>query len=132
MKLQRNDRVCILKTGRLYEHDMAVVALKKQGIPFYNETESSSGLSLAMPLQPSMGPGTFYSVLVPSCFVETAKQTLEDLPFEVTTTPDAWDFVPNEKIKRLWKGSIWIYLIIGLLLWIPSIIEIIKIIASAL
>jgi hypothetical protein len=83
-----------------------------------------------MPQLPSVGPGTFYSILVPSPFVKTAKQALEELPFEVTTTPDVWHFVPNEKIKRLWKWSILIYVLFGLLASIPSTIGIIKWIVS--
>ncbi len=91
---------------------------KEKGIPFYNEMEYSSGLRLAMPFQPSMGPGTFYSILVPKPFVETAKQTLEELPFKVTTTPDSWHFVPSDKIKRIWKVGIRIYLTMILLLYV--------------
>ncbi len=123
MKLKANDFSCVLKTGRLYEHDMAVNTFKEKGIPFYNEMEYSSGLRLAMPFQPSMGPGTFYSILVPKPFVETAKQTLEELPFEVTTTPDIWDFAPNDKIKRIWKIGVWIYLIVGLLVSVFSMFD---------
>ena len=132
MKLKANDFSCVLKTGRLYEHDMAVSTFKKKGIPFYNEMESSSGLRLAMPFQPSMGPGTFYSILVPKPFVENAKQTLEELPFEVTTTPEVWHFVPNEKIKKLWKIYSWIIVIFFLLSLVKGIIEIVQTIASRL
>jgi hypothetical protein len=133
MKLKMNDKVCVLKTGHLYEHDMAVVALKKQGIPFYNETESSRGLRQAMPLQPSVGPGTFYSILVPSKFVETAKQILEELPFEITTNPDVWDFLPDKhkKLKKYWKVYAWICVIILLFSLIQALVEIVQTIASA-
>jgi hypothetical protein len=134
MKLKMNDKVCVLKTGRLYEFDMAVVALKKQGIPFYNETESSSGLRLAMPMQPSVDPGTFYSILVPSRFVETAKQTIEELPFEVTTNPGVWDFLPDKhkKLKKYWKVYSWICVIILLFSLVQALVEIVQTIASAL
>jgi hypothetical protein len=45
---------CVLKTGRLLDHDLAVNVLTEHGIPFFRQMESVSGLTLAMPFQPSM------------------------------------------------------------------------------
>jgi hypothetical protein len=59
-----NKFVCVLKTGKLFEHDLASNALTEHGIPFHKQLETSSGLRLAMPFQPSMGPGTWYNILV--------------------------------------------------------------------
>jgi hypothetical protein len=37
----------VFKTGKLHELDMAANVLRGQGIPFFKETESSSGARLA-------------------------------------------------------------------------------------
>ncbi|MBW1899892.1 MAG: hypothetical protein JRI61_12690 [Deltaproteobacteria bacterium] len=71
-----SNNICILKTGRLFEHDIAANALAENSIPFYKQMETSSGLRLAMPFQPAMGPGTYYNILVSEKFLEEAKQIL--------------------------------------------------------
>ena len=60
MDNDKTNFICVLKTGKTHEHYMAANALKDEGIPFYKEQETSSGLRLAMPFQSTMGPGTFF------------------------------------------------------------------------
>lgn len=117
-----NSHVCILSTGKLYEHDMAANSLKENAIPFYKQMENSSGLRLAMPFQPAMGPGTYYNILVPRPFTDEAKRILEELPIDVTTEPDIWHFGASEKVKRGWKIYIWFCLILGLFVFLFDII----------
>ncbi|MBU4485883.1 MAG: hypothetical protein KKD38_03050 [Candidatus Delongbacteria bacterium] len=105
-----NDYICILKTGKLLEHDLASNALKEKAIPFYKQVESSSGLRLAMPAQPAMGPGTYYNILVPRPFADEAINVLKELPIEMTTEPENWHFGASEKVKTGWKIYIWIIL----------------------
>ncbi len=115
MNNNQTNFICVLKTGKTHEHDMAANALKDNGIPFYKEQETSSGLRLAMPFQSTMGPGTFFSILVPEKAIDDAKSILNELPIDLTTDPDVWHFSPNKKAKRFWKIFIWINLGIGLL-----------------
>jgi hypothetical protein len=67
---------------------MAANSLGDEGIPFFKQTESSSGVRTAMSLQPAMGPGTWYSILVPDRIIEQAKSSLSNLLFEIGTNPD--------------------------------------------
>jgi hypothetical protein len=116
------NHVCILRTGKLFEHDMAANALKENHIPFYKQLEMSSGLRLAMPFQPAMGPGTYFSILVPKNFKDAAKQLLHELPIEVTTEPDIWHFGASEKEKKGWKICVWIILLTTLIIFVVNII----------
>ena len=105
-----DNHVCILRTGKLFEHDIAANVLKDNNIPFYKQAESSSGLRLAMPFQPAMGPGIFYNILVPKQFEENAREILKELPIEVTTDPDVWHFGATPREKWGWKLFAWIIL----------------------
>jgi hypothetical protein len=102
----------VFKTGKLHELDMAANVLSEEGIPFFKETESSSGLRLAMPFQPAMGPGIWYSILVPDELKEQAKSVLSNLPFKIGTEPDIWHFGSSEKQKRWWKIFAWFMLVL--------------------
>lgn len=111
----KREYTVVFKTGKLYELDMASNALQDEGIPFFKETESSSGVRLAMSFQPSMGPGTWYSILIPDQLVDEAKSVLSKLPFEIGTEPEVWHFGSSEKQKRWWKIFVWFILILGAL-----------------
>lgn len=102
-----NDHICVLRTGKLYEHDIASNALEENDIPSFKQVETSSGLRLAMPFQPAMGPGTFYKIFVPEKFSEEAKKILSELPIDVTINPDVWHFSSNARVKKYWKLFIW-------------------------
>jgi len=105
---------------------MASEALKEKNIPFYRQSESSSGIRTAMPAQPTMGPGTWYSILVPEIAVEDAKAILAELPFEVGTNPDIWHFGPDEKVKKGWKIYGYFILAITILLAIAYVIMVLR------
>jgi hypothetical protein len=100
MSTSQTKHVVVFKTGKLYELDTASEALKGKNIPFYRQEEASSGLLMAMPAQPTMGPGIWYSILVPEIAVEDAKAILAELPFEVGTNPDIWHFGPDKNVKK--------------------------------
>ncbi len=117
------DHIVILKTGKLHELDMATNLLSEKEIPFYKECENSSGLRMAMPFQPSMGPGEWYSVLVHKNIEDKAKEELKNLPFEITTEPDIWNFGANEKSKKGWRIYAWILLLAGLLFFIQYLYD---------
>jgi len=102
---------------------MAANALKENNIPFYKQMETSSGLRIAMPFQPAMGPGAYYNILVPSKFVEEAKIIIGNLPIDLTVEPDIWHFGANEKIKKGWKIYVWLFLAFSLIAFAAGIIK---------
>ncbi len=118
-----DDHIPIFKTGKLYELDMACDLLSEKGIPYYKECENSAGVRLAMPFQPSMGPGIWYSIMVHKDIAASAKDELNNLPFEITTNPDIWHFHPSEKVKKFWRISAWITLLISVLFLIKYIYD---------
>jgi hypothetical protein len=118
--------VCIMKTGKLYELDMAMNALTEKKIPFYKEEVSSSGLRFAMSFQPSMGPGTWYAIIVPEVAVNEARNILEGLPLEVSTNPDIWHFGASKKARTGWRIYAWIILIITFLFLIKYLYDLLK------
>jgi hypothetical protein len=124
MKEESNsNHICILKTGRLLDHDLAANALTENGIPFYKQMETITGLKLAMPFQPAMGPGTYYNILVPERFSKEAKEILAELPIDLTDDPDLFHFGASEKEKAGWKIYVWVILTITAIIIIGSIIR---------
>ena len=118
-----SNHICILKTGRLLDHDLAANALTENGIPFYKQMETITGLKLAMPFQPAMGPGTYYNILVPEKFSEEAKQILSELPIDLTVDPDLFHFGASEKVKLGWKIYVWVILAITAIILLANLIE---------
>lgn len=116
------NHIVIFKTGKLHEIDMASKRLAERGIPFYKQEESVSGLTTAYPFQPSMEPGTWFSILVPEIAFDDAKLVLSELPFAITVDPDIWHFDSSAKTKRRWKIISWIIIGVSVLLALSKII----------
>jgi hypothetical protein len=95
------ESVVVLKTGRLFEADMAATALEEARVPHYRQEQSSSGLSFAMPVAPSAGPGVFWVILVPREAATRAQSVLDRLPLEAEESPGVWDFGPTEEARSL-------------------------------
>lgn len=108
--MNSNDFVIVLCTGQVMKFDMAVAALKEAGIAHQVRAETATGLKLSLAVMPAMGPGNFFTVLVPANAEAEAKRVLAKLPFEIATNPDAWDFQPTRTVKGRWN-----YVIIGIL-----------------
>jgi hypothetical protein len=118
--------VTVFVTGKLIQFDMAVDALKQASIPFQSRVETGTGMKLAMPVAPTPGPGTFWSILVPEKALAGARAVLSELPFPITTSPGPWDFLPpamSEEARADVRGQRWI-LAIGFLLLSAIIIAI--------
>lgn len=109
------DFVVVFRTGKLVELDSAVNVLKEAGIPHFMREETSGGLRMAMSATPAMGPGAWYSLLVPERSLRLAKDILSQLPFEIRTDPGVWDFGPEKGVKSGWKIYLAISLLIGLI-----------------
>ena len=114
----------VFVTGKIIQFDMAVDALKQARVPFQTQEETGTGMKLSMPVVPTPGPGTFWSILVPEKVMPDARQVLSDLPFPITTNPGPWDFLPSrlsEEALADARGQRWI-LSIGFLLTSAMII----------
>ena len=98
------DSIVVLRTGRLFEADMAASALETAGVPHFRQEQSSSGLSFAMPAAPSAGPGILWVVRVPEAVAEQARSVLEELPIPIEESPGVWDFSPTERAKSLHRS----------------------------
>ena len=90
-----SNMISVMRTGHLYKADMADELLKDARVPHHLREESASGMRVAMPAAPSMGPGVWWAVLVPEERAEEARLVLSELPFEITTTPGVWDSQPG-------------------------------------
>lgn len=113
----------ILSTGRIIDFEMACDSLKEKGIPFIRQEENISGLKEAY-VQPVMGPGNFFNLLVPNAVKEDAINTISELPIDVTTEPDLWHFNENEKSKRNWKIYIWFVLAVSAVMLVVNLLKI--------
>jgi hypothetical protein len=116
--------VTVFVTGKVVQFDMAVDALKRAQLPFQTQEETGTGMKLSMPVAPTPGPGTFWSILVLEKVLPDARQVLSDLPFPITTNPGPWDFLPSrlsEEALADARGQRWI-LAIGFLLLSAMII----------
>ena len=92
----------ILRTGKIYEFEMACNALGEAGIPHIKQEETFTGLKTGY-VQPVMGPGVFFNLLVPTALKEEALKKISELPIEITTDPDIWHYGADEKSKTYWK-----------------------------
>ncbi len=120
------DFVTVFCTGQLMKFDMAVGALEEAGIAHQVRAETLTGLRLAMPVMPTLGPGNFFTLLVPASAESEARLVLSEIPFEIATNPGSWDFEPQPTVKRWWKIVIigaaallilyWIIFLVGNLL----------------
>ncbi|MFM7804282.1 MAG: putative signal transducing protein [Verrucomicrobiota bacterium] len=104
MKSHPSEFTPILSTGKMLCFDWACGALEDAGIPYQCREESSGGLQVAMPAFPSVMPGTWWTVLVPSSQGPEAQEILASMPFDHGTTPDVWDYQPKPSGKRVWQS----------------------------
>ena len=101
-----------MRTGQLYQIDMADQALNTAQIPHFLREETSSGMRIAMPVSPSMGPGNWFVLLVPEEYADVARKVLSELPLEISLNPDVWDCQPTEEKRRRWRIYLTVYLLV--------------------
>ncbi len=116
------DYEVILRTGRIFDFEMACDALREAGIPFVKQEESVTGIKDGY-VQPSMGPGSFFNLLVPKQFKGKAVQVISELPIELTLEPDFWHYGADERSKRWWKIFAMVVLGIAILLLALSLLS---------
>ena len=73
MNTDRTEFTPILRTGQMLSFDWVCGELDEAGIPYQCREESSGGIQMAMPAFPSVMPGTWWTVLVPSSLRQRAQ-----------------------------------------------------------
>ncbi len=121
--MKTDDQVTVFRTGSLVEFDSVTCALKDAGIPYFTREETSAGLRLAMPVAPSVGPGTWWAVIVPRQAADNARDIIQEFPFGDKTDPGVWDFQPTRNVKIGWKIYIGGMLLLILLSGLWELIE---------
>lgn len=112
----------ILRTGRIFDFEMACEALREAGIPFVKQEESVTGIKDGY-VQPSMGPGSFFNLMVPEQFKEKAVLVISELPIDITLEPDFWHYGADERSKKRWKILALVVLGIAILLLALSLLN---------
>ncbi len=119
----KDDPIVIFRTGSLVEFDSVTGALKEEGIPHFTREETSGGLRLATPCSPSVGPGTWWVVVVPGEAAADAQAVIARFPFGEKTSPDVWDFQPSHRVQMGWKVYAWVTLSMVLLSLLWEVIQ---------
>jgi hypothetical protein len=119
---ERTEYVTVFRSGKLWEIDLGRDALKENNVPFFAQTQSLSGVQMALDAAPTMGPGVSWSLLVPPEAVERAREVLRSHRLETEKEPGAWDFAPDTRVKKYWKAYIWVVLIIMALMFAVEIL----------
>jgi hypothetical protein len=89
--------VTVYATGRILRFNMALDALRQAQVPVQTQEQSSTGPAYSMPVVPTLGPGVFWSLLVPEKALGEAERVLAELPFPITTNPGFWDLLPDSE-----------------------------------
>jgi hypothetical protein len=99
----------VFQTGRLWEVELVANELDKEGIPFYQQEQTSSGLRLAKPFAPAMAPGVWWLIYVPQKSQERVDAIISGLPIEVTKNPGVWHYNASGKPSGWFR---WYYIVI--------------------
>ena len=116
--MRTDDQTVVFRTGSLVEFDSVTGALKDAGIPHFTREETSAGLRLATPVAPSVGPGTWWAVVVPRGAAEDAMAIISRFPFSDKTSPGVWDFQPSKRVQIGWKiyaGGVLLFILLSAL-----------------
>ena len=121
--MRKDDQIVVFRTGSLVEFDSVIGALENAGIPHFTREKTSAGLRLATPASPSVGPGTWWVVVVPCEAAEDARTIISAFPFSDKTSPDVWDFQPSKRVQIGWKIYAGGVLLFGLLVALRELIQ---------
>jgi hypothetical protein len=105
--MRKNDQIVVFRTGSLVEFDSVTGALEDAGVPYFTREETSAGLRLATPASPSVGPGTWWMVVVPCGAAEDARTIISAFPFSDKTSLGVWDFQPSKKSANWMEDLRW-------------------------
>jgi len=112
----------VYRSGMSHEVEMVANVLDEASIPYYRQEEIGT-TRLAMPFQPSMGPGVYWIVIVPATERQKAAELISNLPISHDEHPDVWGFKPAPETKKFFRYYAILILVIsgvGLLLALIS------------
>ncbi len=92
----------VYRSGMPHEVELVANTLDEAGIPYYRQEEIGT-TRLAMPFQPSMGPGVYWIVIVPATEREKAAELISNLPISHDEHPDVWGFKPAPEAKKFFR-----------------------------
>ncbi len=103
-------REFVYRSGRLYEADLVATEMERLGLPFHRAEETPLGTRFAMPAAPSMGPSSYWLVVVPGSHAAIARAVVRRLPVSRRAYPGVWAFGPTSAAKNFFKVCAWIYI----------------------
>jgi hypothetical protein len=98
--------------------------MERLGLPFYRASESPLGVRFAMPAAPSMGPSSYWLVVVPGSHAAAARAVVRRLPVSRLAYPGVWAFGPTSAAKHFFKACAWIYISAVLAIALASLLSI--------
>lgn len=119
----RTEFQTLIRTGKLYQLETADLVLTEARIPHDLQEESVSGLITAMPVDPSPGPGTWWTIRVPIEHLSAAEEAIQKLPFQLTTNPGVWDCSPSARGKLIISIGIWVVIAITVVVFILTLTQ---------
>lgn len=115
--------VVVVRTGRLYEADMAAEALEQAGLPFYRREENITGIQLAMPAMPAQAPGMMFLVIVAEESAGQARAIIEELPISQSTEPEFWANHPAPHAKKIYRHYAIVILILTAVIFLIQMLR---------
>jgi hypothetical protein len=100
----------VYRTTYLHEADLVANEFEERGIAFYRAQEGPPGVRWAMPLSAAWAPGTCFAVIVPGPHARHAAAIVKGLPVSNEEYPGVWQPSTSERLKRFWRGAVWLYL----------------------
>ena len=116
-------KTVIYRTAKSYELEMVLAAFEEAEIPCYSQAYSSTGIRFADDHSRSMGPGSFYELVIDAVDTEKAKSLIDSLPFIGSEEPGFWDFAPKMNSKFLFKILSLAILIVSVIALLKSILD---------
>ncbi len=114
MAYDQMNPVVVFRTGKLWQFEKAVAALKNARIPYTAKEETTNDLRRPNPWSAVPGPLLCRALQVPASELDKANQVLSELPFEIKTNPGAWDLSTRSGFTNVQK--MWIVVTIVLIL----------------
>jgi hypothetical protein len=97
------------RTGRIWEVELVASELEKEGVPFHQQEQASSGLRLAKPFAAAMGPGVWWLIYVPLASQKQVESIISELPIEVTKNPGVWHYNASGRPNKWFR---WYFIVV--------------------
>jgi|GEM_PF-1028983 len=103
--LETPENVVVFESGKLWEADLMAGVFDEEGIPYFRQDKTSSGVTFNLPVAPSMAPGDTWTIVVPKPFSEEASELVlaHRLALPSDESANVWGFAPTARGKVAWK-----------------------------